>query len=107
MSERYQIKLSPGVSALIFASLGAASRNYFRVTETRWQIAAFFAAAGAVEIGRKALGFRVSWLRFAFGAGAAASAIVLVKFHLEPQALSEDTARAAHIIRTTAYKTIQ
>jgi hypothetical protein len=95
------------VNAVALATLGVASRYHFRSTETRWQIAGFVAAAGLAETGWTAAGFRPSWLRFAIGAGAAALAITATKFHVEPQALHADTARAAHIVRASARKALR
>ena len=104
MSHSNQPTFSICVNAVAFATLGVASRYHFRSTETRWQIAGFVAIAGLAEIGWTAAGLRPSWLRSAIGAGAAALAITATKFHVEPQALHADTARAAHIVRTSARK---
>lgn len=89
------------VSVPAFSIGGAMSRYNLRMTETRWQIAAFVMLAVSTEVLLHKTGpNRASLARGTLNAVAAALVIVSVKFHLEPAARKHDSAIARDVAKT-------
>jgi len=89
------------ISVAEFAIGGAVSRYNLRMTETRWQIAAFAGLAAGMEMMIRSSGHRrASAIRGALNAAVAAIVIVSVKFHLEPAARKQDSAVVRAVAKT-------
>jgi hypothetical protein len=98
---RRQTIATAAISVPAFAIGGAVSRYNLRMTETRWQIAAFVALAVSAELLLHKSGpNRASLMRGTLNAVAAALVIVSVKFHLEPAARKHDSAIARDVAKT-------
>jgi len=94
------------ISVPAFAIAGAVTRYNLRLTETRWQIAAFVGLAISGElIAGLAGAHRASVIRGTLNAAAAALVIISVKFHLEPAARKHDSAVVRRAVKKVFTKT--
>jgi len=94
------------ISVPAFAIAGAVTRYNLRLTETRWQIAAFVGLAISGELIAGLAGAnRASVIRGTLNAAAAALVIISVKFHLEPAARKHDSAVVRRAVKKVFTKT--